>query len=345
MENEPSQQQDTSKQEPQTTQIPEGKGYVSLTDFFSIAVKIISVIVGFASLFILFGYTIILSFIDKVKLYGITTFPQEFYKEAAIKFFVNILEIYGEHLWFFMGMIILFILSVAVTCFYTDKINQKIKSVNSVVVVLFIMAVIMVTLKLDKFPDTLIGLKDPDRMFLFMVALPACFVILFYLALNFRAFMARSYGYYYLMVLMFVGLFLSIPIAYGKSIFDVEVFPIKEIDYAESTKIESLINLKKQIDSGPTTLFFLMGHTTDKEILFDCEGAIRPAKMIIMERSLIKFMKVLKTDTMNLREILDESHDPRDPKFTPVTSGVMVEDKLPDFINTKINNALQRGVK
>ncbi|MCX5847312.1 MAG: hypothetical protein NTW12_13300 [Deltaproteobacteria bacterium] len=343
MENEPSQQQDTSKKEPQITPSPDGKGYVSLTDFFSIVVKIISVLVGFASLFILFGYTIILSFIDKVKLYGITTFPQEFYKEAAIKFFVNMLEIYGEHLWFFTGMIILFILSVAVTCFYTDKINQKFKNVSSFFGALFIMAVIMLTLNLDKFPDKLIGMEDPDHMFLFMFSLPACFGILFYLALNFRSFMVRSYGYYYLMVLMFVGLFLSIPIAYGKSIFDVEVFSIKGIDYAESTKIESLINLKKQIDSEqPTTLFFLMGHTTDKEIFFDCEGAKPPAKMIIMERSLIKFIKVLKTDTRSLREILGES---RDLKLTPITSDVTVEDKLPDFINTKINKALQRGVK
>ncbi len=343
MGNEPSQRQDTSKNEPQTTQSPDGKGYVSLTDFFSIAVKIISVLVGFASLFILFGYTIILSFIDKVKLYGITTFPQEFYKEAAIKFFVNMLEIYGEHLWLFTAMLILFILSTTVTCFYPDKINQKVRNVISLFGVLFIMAVIMLTLKLDKFPDKLIGMEDPDHMFLFMVSLPACFGILFYLALNFRIFMARSYGYYYLMVLMFVGLFLSIPIAYGKTIFDVEVFSIKGIDYAEATKIESLINLKKKINSEePTTLFFLMGHTTDKEIFFDCEGAKTPAKMIIMERSLIKFMKVLKTDTRTLREILDES---RDLKLTPAASGVKIDDKLPDFINSKINKALQRGVK
>jgi len=343
MENEPSQQQDTSKKDSQTTQSLDGKGYVSLTEFFSIVVKIISVLVGFASLFILFGYTIILSFIDKVKLYGITTFPQEFYKEAAIKFFVNMLEIYGAHLWFFTVMIILFILSVAVACFYTDKIKQKFKIVGSFLGALFIMAVIILTLNLDTFPNKLMGMEELDHMFLFMVSLPACFGILFYLALNFRSFMARSYGYYYLMVLMFIGLFLSIPIAYGKTIFDVEVFSIKGIDFAESTKIGALINLKNQIDSEePTTLFFLMGHTTDKEIFFDCEGAKPPAKMIIVERSLIKFMKVLKTDTRSLREILGES---RDLQATPTTSGVTVEDKLPDFITTKINKALQRGVK
>jgi hypothetical protein len=345
MENEPQQakRQDIPQKDSQAVQSPDGKGYVSLTDFFSIAVKIISVLIGFASLFVLFGYTIIFSFIDKVKLYGITTFPQEFYKEAAIKFFVNMLETYGEHLCFFTGMIILFILSVAVTCFYTDKINQKFKNGSSIFCVLIIMTVIMLTLNLNKFPDKLIGLEDTDHMFLFMVSLPVCFGILFYLALHFHSFMASSYGYYYLMVLMFLGLFLSIPIAYGKTIFDVEVFSIKEIDYAETTKIDSLINLKKKIYSEePTTLFFLMGHTTDKEIFFDCEGAKTPAQMIIMERSLIKFMKVLKTDTRTLRQILDVSGD---LKLTPSTRDVKVEDKLPDFINTKINKALQGGVK
>jgi hypothetical protein len=65
-------------------------------------------VAGVVALFSFMGFLITLSFIDQLKLYGIPRFPEEFFKEAGIKFLRDFVDHLGEH-WHLVAFLLTFI--------------------------------------------------------------------------------------------------------------------------------------------------------------------------------------------------------------------------------------------
>jgi hypothetical protein len=280
--------------------------FLDLKEFFSVVVKIVGTLAGFAAVFALLGYTIILSFINRIKLYGLTSFPQEFYKEATMKFVGDMFETYGNHPYCtaIMALLIAGIAYAAVR--YRQVLTDTFagRALGFVVSVL-ILAAALLTLRLEIMPEKLFSIKEIKQVIIFMISVPISVGVFLYLAFRFRRFVEKPYRYYYVMAFSLLGLFISIPVGYGDNIFDIDIFPVVGFDYSDTTKIESLKTLKKDIDSqGKGALFFLMGHMTDREIFFDNQTLSPPAKMILVERNLIKFLRISRENINTLRNIL-----------------------------------------
>jgi hypothetical protein len=171
-----------------------------------------------------------------------------------------------------------------------------------------------------------------------MVSVPLSGLILLYLGLKFKEFARRPFRIYYFMMASFIAMFISIPVSYGDYLFDINVFPIVGFDHADNTKIEALSSLKSDIgNQGKSTLFFLMGHSTDREILFDVKPSDPPAKMILVDKSLIKFIKISRENIMSLRDIMKEKN-----ATIPVpAAGVSVE-PLPKEIQNLIQKEAEK---
>lgn len=252
---------------------------LGLKDFFAIVVKIIGTFAGFAALFVLLGYTIILTFINKMHLYGLTSFPQEFYKEATLKFVGDMFDCYGRHPYASGAMIILIFAIVFIFVTLKKTTTDIDNRIAGLAASLCIIVIALITLRLELIPEKIGSLSETKRVFLFMVSMPALIGTFVYLAFRFGLFIKTPYRFYYLAVIFFLCLFISIPVGYGENIFDIEVYPVVGFDYADGVKIESMKALKKDIDTqGNGTLFFLMGHTIDREIFFDNQSLTPPAK-------------------------------------------------------------------
>lgn len=290
------------------------KEFIGLKEFFSLFVKIVGALAGFAAIFVLLGYTIILSFIIRVQLYGLANFPQEFYKEATLKFMGDINHCYQKHPVCFIPITVV-ILGVYAFVKWKPHLSDIFKTVGSFAASVFILLTILVTLKLEILPERFLSITEFNKVFLFMISIPVAAGVFLYLALHFRGFTKQPYRVYSLMIFLFLGLSLSIPVSYGENIFDIDIFPVIEIDYSEGVKVESLIKLKKEINSqGEGPLLFLMGHTTGKEVFFDNQTLSPPAKMVLVERDLIKFMKVSRKNVNTLRNLLVK-HEVIDPVY------------------------------
>jgi len=310
------------------------KEFLGLKDFFSIFVKIVGTLTGFAALFVLFGYTIILTFIIKMQLYGLTSFPQEFYKEATLKFIGDIFGCYGRHP-LLSGTIIIAVFTIVFIFIKLRKTTTNIDNkVAGFVAFLFTFAIILITLRLEIIPEKFVFLSETKKIFLFMVSVPVLIGTFVYLALRFSQFVKSPYRFYYLTTLFSLCLFVSIPVGYGDHIYDIEIYPVEGFDYADGMGIESVKTLKKDIDTqGKGTLFFLMGHTIDWEIFFDNQSLTPPAKMILIDRNLIKFLRISRDNINTLRNILQK---PVSMTVVPNTKADIKINRLPAKIQQLI---------
>lgn len=284
----------------------ESDEYAGLKSFFSMAGKVIGTLAGLGAMIILLGYTIILSFVGSLQLYGLTSFPQDFYKEAALTFLGDMFETYGKHP-AGTGVMLLTITAITYICFrFQRKLLDTIRTeIADVVAGICILGIIMLTLRLAKVPDAMFGITEGKKVVLFMISVPVLVGIFVYLACMFGAFVKKPFRHYYVMVLLFLGLFIAVPVAYGDNIFDIDIYPVSGFDYADGVAIDALRELKRDINSQEGgTLFFLMGHTTDREIFFDNQALSPPAKMVLVERGLIKYLKVSKNNLNTVRNIL-----------------------------------------
>jgi hypothetical protein len=309
----------------------ESKEFIGLKEFFSIVVKIAGTLAGFAGLFILFGYTIILSFINNIGLYGLASFPQEFYKEATMKFVGDMFESYGNYSRSTIALFIVIAGIVFVSVKYRHAFSEKISArITHFVSLPLILLITLITLRLEILPERLFSITGIKKFFIFMISVPVLSIIFLYIAFKFRQFMKRPYRFYYFMLLLFLGLFISIPVGYGDHVFDLEIFPVVGIDYADGTNIESLKKLREDINTqGKGSLFFLMGHAVDREIFLDNQSFMPPAKIILVERNLIKFLHISMENTIPLRNILKKQEG-----IVPVQgykAGIVI-DELPEDI-------------
>ena len=315
------------------TDSQESNEFIGLREFFSLFVKIISTLAGLAALFVLLGYMIILSFVSRMKLYGLTSFPQEFYKEATVKFISDMLESYGQHPYCSLIMAILIGAAVWVSLRFENTFSGLFKTVTRFVIAVCILLVTLLSLKLDSLPERFCSISGTKKVILFMISMPVLAGIFAYIALRFKDFIKSTYRFYYLMILLFLILFVSIPVGYGDNIFDMDIFPVTGFDYSDTARIESLKALKDDIDTqGEGTLFFLMGHTTDREIFFDNQALSPPARMVLIERSLIKFLKISRKNINTLRNILQ-----RQQGIVPLVPQDRISNELPEDIMNVLN--------
>jgi len=278
------------------------EGSRNFGEFFSVIAKIAGTLVSLAALFVLLGYIIVLSFINDKELYGLASFTQEFYKDAAITFMEDIFLTYGEHpLW--LGFMVFLIVTIALglKSFFDSEKARTLKYLaiaTRILVSIFVIVVIILTLRLHDLPKTFMFINKSkvyefDRVFLFMVSMPILASLFLYLALKFGEFLKNPKDYkYYFVTMLFLGMFVAIPVTYGNTIFDIDVFHVIGFDSSDNT-LESLNKLKKEIDTQQSTVFFIMGHATDKVIFLNYENQTSLPKIILLDKSLIKFLKVV----------------------------------------------------
>src|SRR6266702_2178973 len=290
-------------------QLPEGqeesKEFLGLKEFFSLAAKAITTLAGMTACYLLFGYLIVISYASTIRLYGLTPFSQDLYREAAIRFLGNMFETYGRHPFFSTAMVG----TITVVCFLFFGKPSEFFSARRQFVSAFVMILTVLTLRLDCIPDTFYFMTDLRTIFLYMVSIPLLVGLLIYLGMNFRKFYMTMYKFYYIVVALFVMLFIAVPVGYGDNIFDIDLFPVVEIECDGAGKIKSIDLLKQAIDGqGAAPFYYLMGHTAEKLILFDNSALSPPAEMIIVDKGMVKYLKVSRHDTNSLRNILREQH-------------------------------------
>lgn len=277
--------------------------YVFLKEFFSVSAKIITALAGFGALYLLFGYTIILSFISTVRLYGLTSFTSDFYKEATINFLGNMLETYADHLPF-----TLFIISILSALFISFKYyGAKLKRLHIIFEILLLVVTLginLCTLRLGYLYDDFYTIHNARELFLFGISVPFLLLLIYFLAVNFKKFYAGPYTYYYVISLLTAVLFLGIPISYGENIFDLVLYPVVGLEL-NSEKSEVINRLNASInEQGSIPLFYFMGYSTDKLIIFDNQTLSTPAKMIILNKDTVKYINISNSFKNRLRNLV-----------------------------------------
>lgn len=325
------------------------KEFLGQKEFFSMVAKAAGFLAGAAGLFVLFGYTIIFSFISTIQLSGLASFQQEYYKDAAITFVADLFKSYAAHPFWF---VVLFVVIAEAGYFLFKSQRQgasrpQHKAVGSVAVgdlfkwtvPLILVGIIVITLNLKALPDRVATAADMRKLFLFVVAVPMLAVSFLYLAFKFNEFKQNPFRYYYLMTLLCLGQLVSIPVSYGENIFNIDLFHIVGVDYSADTKNDSLDSLKHDIrEQGEGALFYLMGHTSDRDVIIDNQGLRPPLKMILIERNMIKYLKISTKRTFTLRDMLmGESAVPIPPANAESPGGPETAEELPNDIKALLN--------
>jgi hypothetical protein len=166
-----------------------------------------------------------------------------------------------------------------------------------------LIAVIAVTLNMKGLPDKYGVITDIRKLFLFVLAVPLLILSFLYLAFKFKEFVRRPFRYYYFLTLICLVLLVSIPVSYGENIFNIDLFHVVGIDYAAPN--DSLDDLKEDIRTqGGGELFYFMGHTSDRDVIIDNQALRPPLKMILVDRSLVKYLKISTRHTFTLKDLL-----------------------------------------
>ena len=127
------------------------------------------------------------------------------------------------------------------------------------------------------------------------------FALFLFLADNFSKLKLKKpfENLYVSFLLIFVFLFLSIPVGYGSYLYDVTVFTVSVPECnSENTAFG-------KSPSKRYRLLYLMGHTSEREVFFDATAP--PITVILVDKKLINSIRVefSKTQTQTLRALYD----------------------------------------
>ena len=148
-----------------------------ILDILKVVGAIAGSLSGAAVLFVVIGYTIVLSFIQEMNLYGLANFPREFFMEADLRFLGDVSAFFGDHL--ILGPCA-FLLSFALSLL--SLIYSQRKSVFKWVSLLLTIAVVLITFKLGSFPE------NKQRFILYAVSTPFLISLIIYLGMNINQF-------------------------------------------------------------------------------------------------------------------------------------------------------------
>ncbi|MBI5326936.1 MAG: hypothetical protein HZB80_01375 [Deltaproteobacteria bacterium] len=187
-----------------------------LIDVFKVVGAVAGSLSGVAVLFAVIGYTIVLSFIQEMNLYGLANFPREFFMEADLQFLSGISTFFSEHL--VLGpCIFLFSFSASLLSIIYSHKNRAFKWVSLVLAV----AAVLITFKLGSFSE------NRQRLILYSVSTPVLIALIIYLITN----ISRLTSHYLSFAILFLLLVLSIPISYGRYIYDLNVYSVGDFEY------------------------------------------------------------------------------------------------------------------
>lgn len=282
-------------------------------DIFKVIGAIAGSLSGAAVFFVVIGYTIVLSFIQEMSLYGLANFPREFFMEADLRFISDISGFFGDHL--ILGPCA-FLISFSASLL--SLIYSQGKRVFKWVSLVSTIAVVLITFKLAIFSE------DGQRFILYAVSTPILIALIAYLAMNINQFARPGElvkSSYISFGILFFLLVLSIPVSYGRHIYDLDVFSISAFEYQNKYENDSIKKMRDNITKGRGEVYYLMGHTAGKEIFFIPTS--NPKRMVIIYREAINFIGII-----------------RDPSGRPQTLRWILASPLPAAEEKKLKSIL-----
>ena len=286
-----------------TSNSTEKKGPKSFIGMLAIVVGALG---GFTAMFIGFGYITIASCLSSLKIYGLVEFPVQFYREAPISFIRSILEVYSENFFFSNSYSwILLIIAIGILIFLLIP-DIRLKWLNELVSWIYlagVFTVIVLTLLLERLKKYIDLNAEKDEMIFYFIILPVLASLFFYLSRNFQKFGYPKpfFGKYGVFLIFFIILFISIPIIYGSYFFDLDLYQVTHIECSETPK---------ELEQDEFELFYIMGHTADREIFAKIKT--EPPYLVIVEKELLSSISVRyeAPPTMSLRKLFGRTKVP-----------------------------------
>ena len=290
-------------------------------DWLTIAASITGAIGGIVALFTFTGFIVTLSFINELDLYGIPRFAEEFFKEAGVQFFSDFVVTLGENVLFFPAFVLIFVILLKLATSTREILSRPKKMVGNgdslskklfswinekwpvILFVIVNLAITCMMLNLGKFTN-----QGDRKNFIFLVAVPGLIALSVYLIIHIAEIThpnewgENAYGAF---LLLFLILMVCIPLTYGRYVFDFPVHFSSGFEYDKDYDSEMMWEFRKSINEGGAgKVFYLMGHTSGKEVFFQAEKP--PAKLILFDSEAVKFIRISRREgkPMTLRDIL-----------------------------------------
>jgi len=294
--------------------------------FFGTIAGVLAALGGITVLFLSFGYITIAFFLASMKLYGLASFPIQFYREALISLLSNIVEffyqkdLYTKHLYMVLFTILILLIPVMHSKQIILKSRETTRRINinkilSVLFILFLIPVLLVTWKPEWFTfSTGSSIRSTELIF-YTICIPVLASLFIYLSINFKENIER-FGFaklykttYGILALSFIFLFISIPVGYGSAIYDINLYEVEDIES------DSVSSLRDRVKDG-FDLLYLMGHTSDREIF--TYPTDTPPSLILVDRKLIKSITVRHNNNpaMSMRKLFGV-HNMPDQRLLP----------------------------
>lgn len=290
-------------------------------DWLALAASITGAIGGIVALFTFTGFIVTLSFINELDLYGIPRFAEEFFKEAGVQFFGDFVVTMGENILFFPAFILIFVILLRLATLTGEIIsrpkktdgnaeskdkNQFSRIAEKWPVFLFVVVNLVITymtLNLGQFSN-----EGAIKNFIFLVAVPGLIALGVYLIIHIAEIThpnewgKNAYGAF---LLLFLILMVCIPLTYGRYVFDFPVHFSNGFEYDPAYESDMMRKFRDSINKGGKgEIYYLMGHTSGKEVFFQAEKP--PAQFILFDSEAVKFIRFSKEGQkpMTLRDIL-----------------------------------------
>jgi len=278
---------------------------------------------GIAALFVAFGYITLQSYLSNMKLYGLVSFPLQFYKEASISLLRDLTVFYLDHpasVLIPVGILAAVLLVRAGTGLSSEKLftgekllSLKERSVNlgrtagmAGLLMIFIVTIL-------PFVAAIRGRLELESVIFNALSVPVLIILALFLAVDFSKLdpLQPLKNFYFWYVIAFAVLFMSIPVVYGFYLYDIPVFTAS-VPYC-STELTHFGTADGQNSSQEENklkpklreykLLYLMGHTTEREVFFDATRT--PTTIIIVDKKLVNSIKIdySKTQTQRLRTL------------------------------------------
>ena len=270
--------------------------------FFKIIAAIVSFFGGTAAVFIAFGYITLLSCVSKVHLYGLFNFNSQYYKEAFITFLHDLSDYFSGHLIRLLIALIIACSSLWVPSLLSIiRLSKPLRKKGRLLAIFSSIYVIFLTLSLDYFENIFhtdfVGAKN----IFYLISLPVMATIVFFIFKNYEIIYSKEFPKSYVIsfLLIFVALFISIPIGYGTYLYKLPIFESEAPELVENVELVAFQKSNKEENK----LFYFMGQLSDKDIYFDLTDD-NNKKIILVEKALVRASKVIYSTEQDLRDAL-----------------------------------------
>jgi len=260
------------------------------------ALKALGVVGGGLSLFfVVVGYIIVLSYIQAINIYGLASFPREFFMEADFQLFKDLWRFFAYHSYKGFVIAVPIVLSSQLLGIFGEKYDP----LKWLLLFLLIVALVPVIYFSNWQTET-------KEYILYSVCLPLIFSLFLYLVWNFEQSAETKKikrGRYMLFFVFFFIIFSLLTVAnYGTYFFNIDVHMIDDFDYKPQYASDSLNKIRKDVKTkskkSGMVRYYLLGHTSGKEIFFIVPGYIK--KVIMLNKDALTYLKVTSQNIQGL---------------------------------------------